>query len=832
MKRPRVLFVSHESTLTGAPLQLLHLVRWLKSDGWELVVATPEPGPIADALIASGVEVVIHPELLENEGREKLRKLCGQSDVVLANTIISWPAVRAAREEGKRVIWYLHETLVAVRLMREIVEIMPTLRQATLLVTPTRQTARIFQDVTQTPIEVVPYGIPAPSIQTRNEWNERIAFVTMASLEPRKGQDTLVAAIKLLPQELRETAIFRIVGRPLEPVFCEKLRAAAEGISDIEFTGELDHAQSLKLLGESDALICSSRDETMPLAILEAMSLGKLVISTDVGGISEWLRDEMNGLLVKADDPSALAHAIERSLHDGRLTKQMRVAARRTFARHFTVEKCATHFARLLTNLAPAAKSRDANIASGYAEWLRQTQTFDDGELRRKLRQMRRQPRISVVLPVYNPNLQLLASAIDSIKSQIYEQWELCLADDASTDVEVRPFLEEQARSDARIKLTFRERNGHISACSNSALQLATGEWCALLDQDDVVASDALAYVALEIDQHPDAGLIYSDEDKIDVAGARSEPFFKSDWNPELFLGQNYINHLGVYRADLLRAIGGFREGFEGSQDYDLALRCVERLQPAQVRHIPRILYHWRAVAGSLAAVVDAKPYAKEAARRAINDSLGRRRIAARVEPCPESPESHRVIYELPEPAPLVSVVIPTRDRVELLEQCLTSLRERTDYPSLELIIVDNGSTEAKAREFLATIGQQSHTQVLRDDGSFNFSRLINRGAAAARGDVLLLLNNDIEASEPGWLREMVSHAIQPQAGAVGARLWYPDGTLQHGGVILGLGGVAGHAFPHIPRGHPGYFNRAWLQQNCSAVTARAWPCAGNCSLG
>ena len=205
--------------------------------------------------------------------------------------------------------------------------------------------------------------------------------------------------------------------------------------------------------------------------------------------------------------------------------------------------------------------------------------------------------------------------------------------------------------------------------------RLATGEWCALLDQDDLVSQKALAFVALEIEQHPDAGLIYSDEDKIDANGARSTPFLKTDWNPELFLGQNYINHLGVYRTSLLREIGGFREGFEGSQDYDLALRCIERLKPAQVRHIPRILYHWRAVAGSLAAVVDAKPYAKEAARRAIADHLKRRGIRGRVEPCPENVESHRVVYELPDPAPTVSIVIPTRDRVGLLKQCLASVR-------------------------------------------------------------------------------------------------------------------------------------------------------------
>jgi len=218
------------------------------------------------------------------------------------------------------------------------------------------------------------------------------------------------------------------------------------------------------------------------------------------------------------------------------------------------------------------------------------------------------------------------------------------------------------------------------------------------------------------------------------------------------FLGQNYINHLGVYRTGLLREIGGFREGFEGSQDYDLALRCVERLDPAQVRHIPRILYHWRIVTGSLAAVPDAKPYAKEAARRAIDGHLRRKCIAGRVEPCPENVESHRVVYELPSVLPTVSIVIPMRDRVRLLERCLASIREQTDYPTIELIIVDNGSSEAASLEYLRAIELEMDAHIVRENGPFNFSRLINRGAAIAKGEVLAFLNNDIEAtSEAGF---------------------------------------------------------------------------------
>ena len=459
-----------------------------------------------------------------------------------------------------------------------------------------------------------------------------------------------------------------------------------------------------------------------------------------------------------------------------------------------------------------------------YAAWVKQFDTIGAGErivFRRDLRALPRHPLISIVMPVYNPDLLHLSSAIDSVRAQIYENWELCIADDASTDASVARTLKQYATADSRIKVTFRERNGHIAACSNSALELATGEWVALLDQDDLLSEHALAVVAATIGEHPEAGLIYSDEDKIDQSGARCCPFFKPDWNPELLLGQNYVSHLGIYRRALLIEIGGFREGYEGSQDHDLALRCSEKLQPAHIRHIPRVLYHWRMAEGSAAATAEAKPYAAEAARRAIADHLQRKKIDGVVVPCPENREWHRVIYDLPAPLPLVSIIIPTRDQAALLQRCLTGIREKTDYAPVEIVIVDNGSTEPETHALLSKLALDARVQLLTDAGEFNFSRLINRGVRIARGEILVLLNNDIETEKSGWLREMVSHAMRPEVGAVGARLWYPDGRLQHAGVVLGLHGVAGHAFQRFPPQPVALMNRTFiLSQNCSAVTA------------
>ena len=823
MDSRRILLVSHEMTPSGAPFALFYLACSLQRNAWQPLVAAPEHGPVADLLKNAGIRVEIDPALLIDPHREKLRALCRESDVCVANTITTWPAVEAAHYERVPSVWYLHETLVAVRLIKQISQIRDALNLPCVIVVPTKQTARVLAGASHARIEVVPYGIPEPEKVASGMNSESVCFVALGSFEQRKGQDILAQAITKLDHATRAKASFKLVGRILDRLFFEGVRHHASQLENVELIEGLDHDEALSLLSTAHTLICPSRDETMPISILEAASLGKAIISTDVGGISEWIHDGLNGLLVPPEDPQALTDAIARCVRDSSLTRQLGAAARRTFEHHFMVDSFVARFVEVLEEASLPKPAPPASSQSNYERWIA---AFDNGsatdriDLRRRLRRLQRHPLISVLLPVYNPDLDLLGAAIDSVRNQIYERWELCIADDASTNLQVRPFLERIARSDSRIKLILREENRHISACSNSALALATGDWCALLDQDDALPENALAFVALEIMTHPDAGLIYSDEDKIDRSGARSNPFFKTDWNPQLFLGQNYINHLGVYRTSLLHDIGGFREGYEGSQDYDLALRCVERLRADQVRHIPRILYHWRMAEGSLAAIPDAKPYAKEAARRAIADFLKQRGVNARVVPCPEDPQSHRVIYELPDPAPLVSIVIPTRNHVELLTRCIQSIREQTDYPRVEIIVVDNGSTETKTLEFLRRLKDEKIARVLRDPGQFNFSRLSNRGAAEATGTILAFMNDDIETEQRGWLAEMVSQVTRPEVGAVGARLWYPNGTLQHGGVIVGLGGVADVAYRGIPRGHPGYFNRAWLQQNYSALTA------------
>jgi GT2 family glycosyltransferase len=466
-------------------------------------------------------------------------------------------------------------------------------------------------------------------------------------------------------------------------------------------------------------------------------------------------------------------------------------------------------------------KYRAREKTQAYADWIAhfEPQPWSYASLLLAERQWVDPPLISILMPVYNTSAPLLKAAVESVRAQLYEHWELCIADDASTQPHVRQMLEQFARMDPRIKVALRKQNGHIAAASNSALELATGRFVALLDHDDVLHPLALHFVAEAIAQCPDAGLVYTDEDKIDEAGHRFDPYFKCEFNYELMLAQNMVSHLGVYRRSLVLQLGGFRAGYEGSQDYDLALRVTELLRADQVIHVPRVLYHWRATAGSTALAGQEKPYAAVAARTAVAHHLVRRGVAAEVKAAPEAPDYHRVQFRLPDQLPLVSIIIPTRDRADLLEACIMSLLERTTYPRFEIIIVDNQSSRPETIALFKQVASE-RIRILREDSTFNFSRLNNLAAAQARGSYLCLLNNDIEVITPGWLEEMVSFAALDGVGAVGARLWYPDGTLQHGGVILGVGGVASHSHKHLKRGHPGYFGRAVLHQSFSAVTA------------
>ena len=472
----------------------------------------------------------------------------------------------------------------------------------------------------------------------------------------------------------------------------------------------------------------------------------------------------------------------------------------------------------------PKESGDDAALYSDdYSRWVDFHDTLSDTDrraIRARLTRLPYRPLISVVMPVYNTPREFLRQAVASVQAQLYPHWELCIADDASPEPEVFALLQELAAADERIKIMRRESNGHISAASNSALALASGEFVALMDHDDVLAEHALFEVVAALNDDRDLDLIYSDEDHIDQHGRRNNAYFKSDFNLDLLLGQNTISHLGVYRRNIIDEVGGFRLGFEGSQDYDLALRVVDATVPARIHHIPAVLYHWRSNTGEATFSEAFIQRCLDAARRALKDHLARRGHAGEVLAHPEVPTWSRVKRAVPEPAPLVSIIVPTKDKPEILGPCIEGLLHRTDYQHLQIIVVDHQSTDPDALDLLGRLAREPRVEIMPYEGPFNYSAINNAAVKRARGPLLALLNNDVDVINPDWLDEMVALAVLPEVGAVGAKLFYPDDRVQHAGVLLGAGGVAGHYFHLFDANDPGYFGRAVMTSSVSAVTA------------
>lgn len=457
---------------------------------------------------------------------------------------------------------------------------------------------------------------------------------------------------------------------------------------------------------------------------------------------------------------------------------------------------------------------------SQYSQYLLRKQLNKEiiKQHKRNINRLTERPLFSIVIPVYNPRIDLFEKAIDSVIAQVYGYWELCLADDHSSDPEVAETIEKYCKADHRIKVVYRTENGHISRASNSALELATGEYTVLMDHDDVLREDALYEMAMAINKQGGADLIYSDEDKIDEWGLHSDPHFKPDWCPDNLLSRNYLGHVCAFKTAQLRDIGGWRAGFEGSQDYDLVLRYTEIYN--KVIHIPEVLYHWRIHSGSAAMSEAVKPYAYRAAQMALSEAMARRGMEATVDFL-DSFRGYSIRFGLKNKNAKVSIIIPSRNKADLLRKCLRSIERKTTYKNYEIILIDNNSDQ---KDFFSLVKQYSRQTAIsfrcvRDESPFNFSRLINLGRANANGEYLVLLNNDTEIISPDWLEAMLEHVQRPEIGVAGAKLLYDNDTIQHAGVIIGLGGAAGHVLVGEDREGPGYFNYVNMLNTYSAVT-------------
>jgi GT2 family glycosyltransferase len=447
------------------------------------------------------------------------------------------------------------------------------------------------------------------------------------------------------------------------------------------------------------------------------------------------------------------------------------------------------------------------DLNAQYSKWIKRQRST-------KLPNVKGDILISIIFPVWNPPKDALVEALKSVVQQKYKNWELCIVDDCSTESYVKEVLESFSKKDERIKLKFRKKNGHISRASNDALKMAKGKYIALMDNDDLITEDALLRVVFELEKNPRIDMIYSDEDKINSDGKHLDPFFKPDFSQDLIYSMMYPTHLAVYRKKIIDEIGGFRVGYEGSQDYDLFLRFWEKA--SVIHHIPKILYHWRKIAGSTAVEINGKSYAIDAAKKALGDSIKRKGIDGEIVGDMYPFRLKRRIIGNPK----VSIIIPIRDKVEYLVGCLDAIFSITQYENYEVIIVDNESSEKKTLRFLRKLERDRQARVHRFEGKFNFSAINNFGVSKARGEYILFLNNDTKPVSDEWLEALLEHAQREEVAVVGGKLIYPSGLVQSAGLVVGLGGCANSVYQHIPEDSLHYFNLLNAIRNCSALTA------------
>ena len=455
-----------------------------------------------------------------------------------------------------------------------------------------------------------------------------------------------------------------------------------------------------------------------------------------------------------------------------------------------------------------------------YQYWIKHFDTLKEKDLQQyheKIEVMPRKPLLSVIMPVFNPNVKYLEEAIISVRKQIYPQWELCIADDASTKPGVRELIKKYVESDQRIKAVFREHNGHISAASNSALRLASGEFIVLLDHDDILHPLSLYYVASEITSYPEVAVIYSDEDKLTARGKRIDPYFKSDFDYELLLCQNMVSHLGAYKTSTVHKVGGFRIGLEGSQDYDLLLRVIEQIEHHQIRHIPKMLYHWRISKQSVSTSTDIKPYALEAGVRALQDHLSNQEIDAEINNYGKY--GFNIKYAEPQTEPHMACFIKSDQISDQLIQSIDSLFENTDFKDLRLyIITDQNQLNHQALEILQKINP-TKIDLISNVGPLDYHQVINSTINQINADYLGFIDPACLSFSDRWLENLISIARNPEIGMVSPRLVYKNALIHSCGVVLGADAVANHLFNGAPQIGPDfYFGWAHLNKGYSAL--------------
>ena len=947
----RVLLASHEFTLTGAPIVLLYMARSLRRLGWQPVLISPAAGPLIDTLLCESFPVLLCPSLLDND---VLPRAAGLFRFVVLNTALFANAAAALNGTDTSVLWWLHETEEAYQ--NQYAQSMPSHLYSNISLYAVSRRARehLLRHRPGYYAGVLPFSIPdavdqdADPLPLSPQAKGKRVFALIGSVERRKGQDVLLDAVGLLPEDAARQCFFIFVGSVLDADVGDRVRMAAAGQADrFQYIPQLPIEKMHTLYAAVDCVICASRDETGPMTVVEGCQLSKSVICSEHTGMAPLLERDRAGFVYGGDDPAALAHCIlqvldqstedaaamreraralyvsnfspasfdrrlemeilpellgpallsgkpeaeaallrlaensrKRLLHFGQMQKQefetrdgltptqeqiiqimqARMKQLETHNRalqesfniisNSTCWKMTKPIRRLLDLLKwlfqghaqkglfwigmnslriyglrvtwkkTMQKIYHQNSVPGGGAMIKKRELFTEKQLGRQRRLcFPRKIKFSIVVPLFNTPERFLREMIESVQAQTYADWELCMADGSDTEyAEVERICREYAEKDGRIRYRKLEKNLGISGNTNACLEMATGDYIGLFDHDDLLHPAAL-YEIMRAICKKDADFIYTDETTFrDTPKDAYLPHFKPAFAPDNLRGINYICHFTVFKRSLLDEVGLFDPICDGAQDHDMVLRLTEKAQ--RVAHIPEILYYWRAHEGSVAESGEVKPYVIEAGVRAVEKQLRRLGLEGTVEPVKQGMTSYRVRYAI-KGTPKVSILIPNYEHMEDLKTCLDSVFNKTTWSNYEIVIVENNSRSPELFAYYDTLRRaHENVRVVTWEGKFNYSAVNNYGARFCTGDYLLLLNNDTEVITSDWIQEMLMFAQRPDVGAVGAKLYYPDDTIQHAGVILGLKGLADHLFVNYSRDDDGYMGRLLYAQNLTAVTA------------
>lgn len=887
-KNRRVLLASHELSLTGAPIVLLYLARSLRRLGWQPVLISPVSGPLFDILIQESFPVLVCPSLTEND---VLPRSAGLFRFVVLNTIVFTHAAAALNGSDNSILWWVHEAEEIYHY--KFAQGMPThlFSNIKLYADSPRSREHLLRHNPGCFAGVMTYAIPdaaekdvTPLPLSHNAKGKRI-FALVGTIEKRKGQDVLLDAVGLLPENIAQQCFFVFVGLIFHSDIGDRVRMAASVQGDrFQYFPQVPLEKLPAFYAAVDCLICASRDDPGPITVVEGCQLSKSVICSEHTGMAPLLEQNHAGFVYGGDDPAALAHCIMQVLNQNADdAAAMRERARSFYLSNFSI---ASFDHRLETEILPellgppllsgkpntqtkllhfVEKSRQITEPMRFAlkiiRWAAQPHTekrlirkglyslrtnglrmtwqkakwkihfseyyaqiakqvlFTEKELLLQRKHTFQQGvYFSIVVPLYNTPERFLCEMIESVQAQTYAGWELCMADGSDAGhVEVERICREYAEKDRRIRYQKLEGNFGVSGNTNACLEMVMGDYIGLFDHDDLLHPAAL-YEVMRTIENTGADFIYTDESTFrDTPEDAYLPHFKPDFAPDNLRANNYICHFTVFKRSLLDEVGLFDPACDGSQDHDMVLRLTEKAH--RIAHIPEILYYWRAHKASVAGGTEAKPYVTQAGIRAVEKQLERLGLEGKVEPVRPGMTIYRTRYTI-RGTPKISIMIPNLEHLEDLKTCLDSIFKKTTWPNYEIVIVENNSRSPALFAYYESLQREhKNVRVVTWAGPFNYSAINNFGAQYCSGEYLLLLNNDTEVITPDWIQEMLMLAQRPDVGAVGAKLYYPNNTIQHAGVCLGMGGVAGHCYQGTPRESPGYMGRLLYSQDMTAVT-------------